>query len=97
MAKQEFKLRKVIEGSVTPIRMNPAQGGGTFFLNRGTQDVKAPNSVYDGLKVATAEDLQRVYDNGPEGAKLVQAPSDHKAPWQQDQTAKTAADSKGSK
>ena len=87
MATKEFKLRRTLEGSATRIKLNAAQGGGSIILNRGSKKISVKGSPLDGLEVASQDDLQRVYDNSPEFAKMIQAPDGHKAPWEQDSPA----------
>lgn len=82
MAKGKFKLTHVIEGSTTTVSLNAAQGGGILSLNRGTATIKNRANGLPNLPVASQKDLQVVYDNAPEFAKIIEAPKGHVAPWQ---------------
>lgn len=57
-------------------------GKKVVFLNHGSKDVDFPTKG-NTVRPATQDLLKAIYDTDESYAQLIEAPKDHKAPWQQ--------------
>ena len=73
-----FKIIRAQDNLVTVCKA----GKKVAFLNHGSKDVEFP-SKGNIVKPASQELLKAIYDTDESYAQLIEAPKDHKAPWQQ--------------